>query len=103
MKQLVSIENITIKCGSGFNIIVHKNRWLPEDCGYCHKRKIPHFGEGNDLMSVSQVKPGFAEQNQGVFRYVWVGAAWRNVKDGPEFDQVWRWFIWRWKYAALLV
>jgi hypothetical protein len=37
MKQLVSIENITIKRGSGFNIIVHKNRWLPEDCGYCHK------------------------------------------------------------------
>jgi hypothetical protein len=36
MKQLVSIENITIKRGSGFNI-VHKNRWLPEDCGYCHK------------------------------------------------------------------
>jgi hypothetical protein len=24
MKQLVSIENITIKRGSGFNIIVHK-------------------------------------------------------------------------------
>jgi hypothetical protein len=34
MKQLVSIENITIKRGSGFNIIVHKTGgW----CGYCHK------------------------------------------------------------------
>jgi biotin synthase len=33
-----------------------------------------------------------------------MGAAWRNVKDGPEFDQVLRWFVpstnWRWKCAA---
>jgi biotin synthase len=43
MKQLVSIENITIKRGSGFNIIVHKTGGCPEDCGYAQSRKIPHF------------------------------------------------------------
>jgi hypothetical protein len=33
----VSIENITIKRGSGFNIIVHKTGGCPEDCGCAHK------------------------------------------------------------------
>jgi hypothetical protein len=104
MKQLVSIENITIKRGSGFNIIVHKNRWLPKVV--VHKPARYHTSvEGNDLMSVSQVKPKLCEQNQvGLPEYVWEQ---RNVKDGPEFDQVLRWFVpstnWRWKCAALLV
>jgi biotin synthase len=40
----------------------------------------------NDLMSVNQVKAGF-ESKSGSSR-VCMGAAWRNVKDGPEFDQV---------------
>jgi hypothetical protein len=45
LKQLVSIENITIKRGSGFNIIVHKNRWLPGRLRLLptSRSKIPHF------------------------------------------------------------
>jgi biotin synthase len=43
--------------------------------------------EGNDLMSVSQVKHKLYEQNQGILPCMY-GSSWRNVKDGPEFDQV---------------
>jgi biotin synthase len=68
-------------------------------------RKIPHFGEGNDLMSVSQVKAQALRAKSSGSSRVCMGAAWRNVKDGPEFDQYWRWFVpstnWRWKCAAL--
>jgi hypothetical protein len=70
LKQLVSIENITIKRGSGFNII-HKNRWLPGRLRLCPQAARYHTSvEGNDLMSVSQVKPKLCEQNQ-VGEYVW--------------------------------
>jgi hypothetical protein len=71
--KLVSIENITIKRGSGFNIIVHKTGGCPEDCGYCPQAARYHTSvEGNDLMSVSQVKPKLCEQNQvGLPEYVW--------------------------------
>jgi biotin synthase len=82
-----------------------KTGGCPEDC-YCPQAARYHTSvEGNDLMSVSQVKPKLCEQNQ-VGLPVCMGAAWRNVKDGPEFDQVLRWFVpsnWRWKCAALLV
>jgi biotin synthase len=30
-----SIENITIKRGSGIHFIVYKTGGCPEDCGYC--------------------------------------------------------------------
>jgi hypothetical protein len=42
MKQLVSIENITIKRGSGFNIIVHKT-------GGCRKIVIAHKPQDTTL------------------------------------------------------
>jgi biotin synthase len=61
--------------------------------------------EGNDLMSVSQVKPKLCEQNQvGLPEYVWEQPG--ETKDGPEFDQVLRWFVpstnWRWKCALVV-
>jgi biotin synthase len=52
-----------------------------------HKARYHTSVEGNDLMSVSQVKPKLCEKSSGSSR-VCMGAAWRNVKDGPEFDQV---------------
>jgi biotin synthase-like enzyme len=80
MKQLVSIENITIKRGSGFNIIVHKTGGCPEDCGYCPQAARYHTSvEGNDLMSVSQVKAQALRKSSGSSR-VCMGAAWRNVR-----------------------
>ena len=65
-----------------------KTGGCPEDCGYCPQAARYHTDiEGNDLMSVSQVKAqAFRAKSSGSSR-VCMGAAWRNVKDGPEFDQ----------------
>lgn len=60
-----------------------------EDCGYCPQAARYNTGvEGNDLMSVSQVKAQALRAKSGGSSRVCMGAAWRNVKDGAEFDQV---------------
>jgi biotin synthase len=60
-----------------------------EDCGYCPQAARYHTGvKGNDLMSVNQVKAQALRAKQSGSSRVCMGAAWRNVKDGPEFDQV---------------
>ena len=61
----------------------------PEDCGYCPQAARYHTKvEGNDLMSVQQVKAQALRAKSSGSSRVCMGAAWRNVKDGPEFDQV---------------
>ncbi len=70
-------------------LISIKTGGCSEDCGYCpqaarYKTKI----EGNDLMSVEEVKTkAMLAKNSGSSR-VCMGAAWRNVTDGSDFDQV---------------
>ena len=60
-----------------------------EDCGYCPQAARYNTGvEGNNLMSVNQVKAQALQAKSGGSSRVCMGAAWRNVKDGPEFDQV---------------
>ncbi|PKB16493.1 biotin synthase BioB [Flavobacterium sp. 5] len=60
-----------------------------EDCGYCPQAARYNTGvEGNDLMSVNQVKAQALRAKSGGSSRVCMGAAWRNVKDGAEFDQV---------------
>ncbi|MBT8313858.1 MAG: biotin synthase BioB [Maribacter sp.] len=60
-----------------------------EDCGYCPQAARYHTDiEGNDLMSLSQVKAQALRAKESGSSRVCMGAAWRNVKDGPEFDQV---------------
>lgn len=60
-----------------------------EDCGYCPQAARYNTGiEGNNLMSVNQVKEKAEKAKAGGSSRVCMGAAWRNVKDGPEFDQV---------------
>lgn len=60
-----------------------------EDCGYCPQAARYNTGvEGNNLMSVNQVKEQALQAKSGGSSRVCMGAAWRNVKDGPEFDQV---------------
>lgn len=60
-----------------------------EDCGYCPQAARYHTDiDGNDLMSVSQVKAQALRAKYSGSSRVCMGAAWRNVKDGPEFDQV---------------
>ncbi len=66
-----------------------KTGGCPEDCGYCPQAARYHTEvEGNDLMSVSQVKAQALRARAAGSSRVCMGAAWRNVKDGPEFDQV---------------
>lgn len=66
-----------------------KTGGCPEDCGYCPQAARYHTEiEGNDLMSVSQVKAQALRAKSSGSSRVCMGAAWRNVKDGAEFDQV---------------
>ena len=60
-----------------------------EDCGYCPQAARYYTGiEGNDLMSIHQVKAQALRAKSSGSSRVCMGASWRNVKDGPEFDQV---------------
>lgn len=60
-----------------------------EDCGYCPQSARYHTDiEGNDLMSVQHVKAQALRAKASGSSRVCMGAAWRNVKDGEEFDQV---------------
>ncbi len=66
-----------------------KTGGCPEDCGYCPQAARYHTDiEGNDLMSVQQVKAQALRAKASGSSRVCMGAAWRNVKDGEEFDQV---------------
>ena len=66
-----------------------KTGGCPEDCGYCPQAARYHTDiQGNDLMSVSQVKAQALRAKSSGSSRVCMGAAWRNVKDGAEFDQV---------------
>lgn len=60
-----------------------------EDCGYCPQAARYHTDvEGHDLMSLDQVEFMADQAKANGSSRVCMGAAWRNVKDGPEFDQV---------------
>lgn len=66
-----------------------KTGGCPEDCGYCPQAARYHADiEGNDLMTVAQVKAQALRAKSSGSSRVCMGAAWRNVKDGPEFDRV---------------
>lgn len=66
-----------------------KTGGCPEDCGYCPQAARYHTNvEGNDLMSVNQVKAQALRAKESGSSRVCMGAAWRNVKDGKEFDSV---------------
>ena len=66
-----------------------KTGGCPEDCGYCPQAARYHTDiEGNDLMTVQHVKAQALRAKASGSSRVCMGAAWRNVKDGPEFDRV---------------
>jgi biotin synthase len=66
-----------------------KTGGCPEDCAYCPQAARYHTDiETNDLMSVEQVKAQALRAKASGSSRVCMGAAWRNVEDGPEFDQV---------------
>ena len=66
-----------------------KTGGCPEDCGYCPQAARYHTDVENEgMMSVQQVKAQALRAKASGSSRVCMGAAWRNVKDGPEFEQV---------------
>ncbi|MDN6280271.1 MAG: biotin synthase BioB [Psychroflexus sp.] len=66
-----------------------KTGGCPEDCGYCPQAARYHTNvEAEGLMSVDKVKAHALRAKASGSSRICMGAAWRNVKDGPEFDQV---------------
>ncbi|MBC6995346.1 biotin synthase BioB [Neolewinella lacunae] len=66
-----------------------KTGGCPEDCGYCPQAARYHTDiEENALMTVEQVRTA-AERAKGLgSSRLCMGAAWRNVRDDAEFEQV---------------
>jgi biotin synthase len=66
-----------------------KTGGCPEDCAYCPQSAHYDAGvERQDLLAVDHVLQAAREaRDQGVTRFC-MGAAWRQVSDGPEFESV---------------
>jgi biotin synthase len=66
-----------------------KTGGCPEDCAYCPQSA--HYGPGatrRDLVSVDEALDAARQaRDQGATRFC-MGAAWREVADGPQFDRV---------------
>jgi len=66
-----------------------KTGGCPEDCAYCPQSA--HYDTGiarQDLLSIHEVLSAARQAHEnGVSRFC-MGAAWRQVSDGPEFDAV---------------
>jgi biotin synthase len=66
-----------------------KTDGCPEDCAYCPQAARYHTDiKGNSLMSVDEVTKLANEAKEMGSSRVCMGAAWRNVKDDEDFDQV---------------
>ena len=66
-----------------------KTGGCPEDCGYCPQAARYHTDiEKNELMSVDQVTKAAINAQAGGSSRLCMGAAWRNVKNDDEFEQV---------------
>ena len=66
-----------------------KTGGCPEDCAYCPQAARYNTDiTKNDLMSVAQVKRAAQNAKEQGSSRLCLGAAWRNVKDDADFDQV---------------
>jgi biotin synthase len=60
-----------------------------EDCSYCPQSAHYDTGlERQPLMALEQVQSAARRAKENGAQRFCMGAAWRNVKDGPEFDRV---------------
>ena len=70
-------------------LISIKTGGCPEDCGYCPQAARYHTEiEKNELLPVSTVMSLAKQAKANGSSRVCMGAAWRNVKEGDDFDQV---------------
>jgi len=66
-----------------------KTGGCPEDCAYCPQAARYHTSvKAEQLLSVEQVKEKALQAKAAGSSRICMGAAWRNVKDGHEFDRV---------------
>jgi biotin synthase len=66
-----------------------KTGGCPEDCGYCPQSARHDTGvEATPLLSVPQVLAAAREARQAGATRFCMGAAWREPRDGPQFDAV---------------
>jgi biotin synthase len=66
-----------------------KTGGCPEDCSYCPQAARYHTGvEAEPLMETSEVLAAAAQAREAGATRFCMGAAWREVKDGPQFDRV---------------
>ena len=66
-----------------------KTGGCPEDCGYCPQAARHHTGvKAEKLMPVAEVLDAAKQARAAGATRFCMGAAWREVKDGPQFDSV---------------
>ena len=66
-----------------------KTGGCPEDCAYCPQAARYKTGvEAEKLMSVDEVLASAQKAKEAGATRFCMGAAWRSVKDGPQFDAV---------------
>lgn len=66
-----------------------KTGGCPEDCGYCPQAARYHTGvEAEPLMRTADVLEAAGKARAAGATRFCMGAAWREVKDGPQFDRV---------------
>jgi biotin synthase len=66
-----------------------KTGGCPEDCGYCPQAARYHTGvNAEKLMPVGEVLDSARQARAAGATRFCMGAAWREVKDGPQFDAV---------------
>jgi biotin synthase len=66
-----------------------KTGGCPEDCGYCPQAARYHTDvKVEGLMSVDSVLQSARQAKEAGATRLCMGAAWRDVKDGPQFDAV---------------
>jgi biotin synthase len=66
-----------------------KTGGCPEDCAYCPQAARYHTGvEAQPLMETHDVLAAAAQAREAGATRFCMGAAWREVKDGPQFDRI---------------
>ncbi len=66
-----------------------KTGGCPEDCGYCPQAARYQTGvKAEKLLAVPEVLAAAAKAREAGATRFCMGAAWREVKDGPQFDSV---------------
>jgi biotin synthase len=69
--------------------VVGEDRGCPEDCAYCPQAARYHTGvKAEKLMPVTEVLENAKKAREAGATRFCMGAAWREVKEGPQFEQV---------------